>query len=472
MYFIGAGSGDPQLLKLRGAELLRRADVVLYDYLANPQILQHAPQAESVCLGRHGASRIWKQEEINAKLVELAQQGQTVARLKGGDPAVFGRLSEEMAALNEHGIAFEIVPGVTAASAAAAYLATPLTDRRTASAVALVTGQENPEKPEDRLNYRHLADFPGTLVFYMGVTTAPRWTQALLESGKPPQTPALIVRRCTLPDQQTIRCRLDEVAEHLTPASRFRPPALVLVGPAMGEAPETAWFAKRPLFGQTVLLTRPAHQCEPAAGQLRELGAEVLLQPAIEISEPQDWRPVDAVLKRLGEFDWIVFSSTNGVQYFFGRLLQQGLDMRALGGIRLACVGPVTAESLKDYHVQADLIPKTQYNAEALAAALCEQNAAGRRFLLIRASRGREVLAETLTAAGGMVEQVVVYQSTDSPPADEAIAERLAAGGIDWVTATSPAIARSLHKMFGEALKQTKLASISPLTRCADCTYR
>ncbi|HEV3342008.1 MAG TPA: uroporphyrinogen-III synthase, partial [Pirellulales bacterium] len=396
----------------------------------------------------------------NERLVAEGLLGKTVVRLKGGDPAVFARAAEEVAALSAAGIEFEVIPGITAALAAASYAGVPLTHRDSASAVALITGHEC-DKRQSALDYAALAAFPGTLVFYMGVTSAEHWTASLVQAGKPAATPAVIIRRCSWPDQQTIRCTLGTVADEVA-AQRVRPPAMVVVGEAAGAEPTVSWFAKRPLFGTTVVVTRPTGQSEPLRSQLCELGAEVLLQPAIEIGPPTSWDAVDAALKRLDQFDWLVFSSANGVDHLLGRLLAAHGDLRKLAGIRLAAIGPGTAEQLAAYHLRADLVP-LEYRAEALAEALATA-AAGQQVLLARASRGREALAERLQAAGVRVEQVVVYQSRDVTEPDSAIAERLRNRQIDWVTVTSSAIARSLAALFGADLGCTKLASISPVT--------
>jgi len=462
VYLVGAGPGDPGLLTLRGAECLGRADVVLYDYLANPSLLRHCrPDALLVCLGRHGRDRVWSQPQIHVAMIEHARAGRVVVRLKGGDPAVFGRLAEECAALAEAKIGWEIVPGVTAALAAGSYAGVALTHRDSASAVALVTAHESEDKQSAELDYQALAKFPGTLVFYMGVTTAEHWTQALIAAGKPAETPVAVVRRCTWADQRVIYGTLADIATQIR-ASKLRPPALFVVGEAVQRSGGPNWFTARPLFGQRVLVARPQLQALEAEARLRELGADVLVQPAIEILPPVDWSAVDSALDRLGEFDWLVFSSVNGVRFVCDRLWSLGHDLRMLGGVRLAAMGPGTAAELERRGLRADLVPD-EYRAEALAEALA-RNAAGRRFLLARASRGREVLAEQLRAAGGAVEQVVVYDSRDVPATNADVASDLAAGTIDWTLVTSSSIARSLVQMFGSHLEKTKLASISPVT--------
>ncbi len=463
VYLVGAGPGDPGLLTLRGAECLRAADVVLYDYLASAQLLSLArPDAELVCLGRHGHGRLMSQAEINQVMIRHARGGGTVVRLKGGDPAIFAHLAEEVAALESAGVPYEIVPGVTAAQAASSHAGIPLTQREEASCVAFVTGQQTSGKDAaGSLDYAALARFPGTLVIYMGVTTARDWSRALLENGKTSNTPVAIVRRCTWPDQQTIFTTLGEVGE-LMRQTNMRPPVVAIIGEVARPRDIANWFTTRPLFGRTVLVTRPEHQADDLVSKLRGLGANVLSQPAIEISEPRDWSDVDAIVNRLTEFDWLAFSSGNGVHYFMRRLFALGQDARRLGRVRLAAIGPATVAALAEYRLRADLQPAT-YRAETFAEALAP-HARGKRVFLARASRGREVLAEMLTAAGATVEQAVVYESHDvaSPNADTRAA--LDAGRIDWTTVTSSAIASSIIRAFGPALRKTRLAAISPLT--------
>ncbi|MGH7140380.1 MAG: uroporphyrinogen-III C-methyltransferase, partial [Pirellulales bacterium] len=360
----------------RGVECLGRADVVLYDYLVNPQVLKHAAaRAELVCLGRHGKGRVWPQEAVNERLLAEARAGKTVVRLKGGDPAIFARAAEETAALTAAGIDFEVVPGITAALAASSYAGISLTHRDAASAVALVTGHES-DKQELALDYRALAAFPGTLVFYMGVTSAEHWASELISAGKSAATPAVIVRHCSWPDQRSIRCTLGTVAEVVS-GQKIRPPALVIVGDAAGVDTGDDWFTRRPLFGVKVMVTRPREQADSLRCLLSELGADVLLQPAIEISPPEDWQPVDAALRRLQEFDWLVFSSVNGVEHFLGRLCAEHGDLRLLGGVRLAAIGPGTADELAKYRLRANVVPPA-FRAEALADALARE-VAGRR---------------------------------------------------------------------------------------------
>jgi len=466
VYLIGAGPGDPGLITLRGVELLARADAILYDYLVNPAILAHCkPDAIKISLGQHGTGRVMSQDEINQRLQSLAQLYRSVVRLKSGDPMVFARAGEELDFLAQQSIPFEIVPGVTAALAAAAYAGIPVTHRDAASAVAFVTGQEDAAKTDSSLDYAALARFPGTLVFYMGVTTAPQWSRALIDAGKPANTPVAVLRRVSSPQQQRLDTTVGDVARFID-EHHLRPPIVFIVGEVAAHGPAWSWFEKRPLFGQTILVTRPLEQADDLARPLAELGANVLVQPAIEIKPLRRTDTTDRSLDLLDRFHWLVFSSSNGVRCFFDRLLdplvQPARDIRTLGKIKIAAIGPGTAEELWRYHVKADIVPD-EYRAESLAHSLAD-GAAGKRFLLIRASRGREVLAEELTKAGALVEQLVVYESLDVEKPDPTIAAKMAAGQIHWTTVTSSAIARSLANLFGDSLHKTKLASISPIT--------
>lgn len=465
VYLIGAGPGDPGLLTLRGAELLGRSDVVLYDGLSNRQLLDHAPAAEHICVGKHGQSRIWKQPEIIDEMIRHANAGRTVSRLKGGDPAVFARTAEEVDALLEAQIPFQIVPGITAALAAGSYAGIPITHRKMASAVALVTGHEEPGKEKSALDWDALAKFPGTLVIYMGVTTARMWTSALMDSGKPADTPAAIVRRCSLSDQQTVQCNLGEVADHLTPASKLRPPVIVILGPVTELAQTMDWIGRRPLFGKTVLVTRPQQQAESLGRLLREQGATVVYQPAIKIGPPKDQQALDQAIDQLDSFDITVFCSRNAVEYFFRRMAERKLDARSLARCKIAVVGKQTAASLEQYGIIPDIVPQ-EFTADALGRTLAP-DVSGSKILLPRASRGGKELAQTLTSAGASVHEVIAYEHQDITDANTDVLQMLGESKIDWVTVASSATAASLHHLFGDKLGKAKLASLSPVTTAA-----
>ncbi|MEM6363027.1 MAG: uroporphyrinogen-III C-methyltransferase [Planctomycetota bacterium] len=466
---VGAGPGDPGLLTLRGCECLNQADVVLYDGLSNTDILIHAVNAQKICVGKHGQSRIWKQHEIIDEMLRHARSGRRVVRLKGGDPAVFARTSEEVDALVAAGIEFEIVPGITAALAAGSYAGIPITHRGIASAVALVTGHEQPGKTSSDLDWRALAAFPGTLVIYMGVTTARTWTKALIDHGKDPSTPCAIIRRCSLNDQQTRHCRLDEVADHLTPATKLRPPVITIVGPVTDLAEHMDWFSKRPLLGKRVLISRPqvvmespSQSDDVLSSQLCSLGAVVLSQPVMSIvaEEPSI---LDATLDRIDAFDWIVFSSRNGVRYLTQRICQRGGDARSLGQVRIAAVGTGTAEELWRFRLRADLLPTTSTGSN-LAAALAT-HARHARVLSIRGNRGGDHFRRPLEDAGHSLEEVVVYKQVDGPETSPEVQTAIDERALDWITITSGELARRLHDRFGDALWQIRIAAISPAVR-------
>jgi len=465
VYLVGAGPGDPGLITLRGIECLRQADLVLYDYLVNPATLEHASaSAELVGLGHHSTGRALSQDEIVARMLEEARNGKTVVRLKGGDPSVFGRGADEIEPLRNAGIPFEIVPGITAGLALAAYCEIPVTHHDDASAVALVAGQERRAKTESHLDYGVLAEFPGTLIFYMGVRRAEQWSQALIQHGKPPQTPVAIVRWCTRARQQTVRCTLADVVE-VVQREGLRPPSLFVVGKVVDRAPDLSWFTQRPLFNTGVLVAGSTGTSQRLRDQLVALGADVITQPAIQITDPPDWAPVDDALDQLDQCDWLVFSSRNGVDYLFRRLFDQGGDLRRLGGVKLAVVGSGTAEQLSRYRLQADLVPE-KYNAESLAQALAGE-VKDRRVLLAGASRGRHVLADGLKEAGAQVDEIVVYSSVDVEDPNPDVTEALLSDKIHWIAVTSPATAQSLARLYGDALGRARLASISPLTSAA-----
>ncbi len=470
VFIVGAGPGDPGLISVKAVECLKQADLVLYDGLVNPLLLTHTRAAcERTCRAASPTGRHIPQAEINERLVAAAKQGLRVVRLKGGDPFIFGRGSEEAAYLRAHGIDFEVVPGITAAVAAGEYAGFSLTHREHASQVTFITGHEAPDKPDSSLDYELLARLPGSLVFYMGLARLPDIAASLLSHGKSPTTPAAVISRATTPLQRTIIAPLAELPDAVR-AAQLHAPSLIVIGECVQMREQLRWFEDRPLFGIRIGITRAEGQADAAISRAITLGAQPVLMPAIRIEPPADWSAVDATLKRLAEFQWCVFTSVNGVDAFFERLWQQQqqqLDVRAVGHLKFAAIGRATAEALAKLHLRADIVPE-KFRAEELAAALAPY-VAGQRVLWARASRGRDVLPTELRAAGATIEELVVYQNLDVTELPEDALQLIESGELHWIGLSSPSIARGLARLVPESLKarlgtSTKLAAISPVT--------
>lgn len=469
VYLIGAGPGDPGLLTRRGAEVLERAEVVIYDHLASPRLLDLAPpSALRICAGKSIGHMTLPQEAINALLVEHALAGRCVVRLKGGDPFVFGRGAEEAEHLRAAGVSFQVVPGVTAGIGVTAYAGMPVTHRDVASAVAFVTGHNDPEATDahHRLDWQALANFPGTLVVYMGVTRLPGLCRTLIRLGKPESTPAALVEAGTVAQQRTVVGTLADLPERVAQA-KLGPPALLVVGGVVARRPSLRWFEDLPLFGQRIVVTRPSGEAGRAAAVLEALGAEALIAPTVAILPLDDYGPLDRAIDGLADFDWLVFTSGNGVRHFLDRLEARGRDLRALGHLKLAAIGPATAEALAGWRLKADVVPES-YRSEALAEALAGQ-VAGRRVLLARADRGRTVLRDELEQVADVV-QVPVYRNVDAESLPPSVLDRLAEGSVDWITLTSSAITERFDALLPESVREAigrgaiRLASLSPVT--------
>lgn len=476
VWLAGAGPGDPGLITVRAAEVLRQADLVLYDGLVNPLLLRLASgRCERTSRIRREGAVIVSQEEINRRLIEAARQGLNVVRLKGGDPCIFGRGGEEAEALRQAGIAFEIIPGITAATAAAEYSGISFTDRHAASAVAFVTAHEDPLREGTRLCFRALAQFPGTLVFYMGLSRLAELCSRLQENGLAGTTPAAVICRATLPTQQLLTGTLSTLAG-LAEEAGLQPPSLVVVGECVNQRRGLSWYEQLPLFGLSIGVPRAEEQAGDVLEQIVRGGGEPVLMPLLEI-QPAGAEESERIQRRLADLsdvDWLIFTSANGVREFFRQLRLAGRDVRALGGVRAACVGRSTAACLEERGIVADLVPET-FRAESLAEALVSE-VAGRRVLWVRGSRGRDVLPVQLSAAGAVVEQMVVYRNEDAAGLGSEIWERIRGGRLDWICLSSPAMARRLAELLREAglwplPETTRLASISRLTTgaAADC---
>jgi uroporphyrinogen III methyltransferase / synthase len=445
-YLVGAGPGDPGLLTARALELIARADVILHDRLIAPAALSGArADAEIVDVGKVGGGEQVPQRETTRLLVEHARAGRTVVRLKGGDPFVFGRGGEEAQALRAAGCDFEIVPGVTAGVAAPAYAGIPVTQRGAASAVAFVTGHEDPAKPETAIDWAALAAFPGTLVFYMGVRQLPRIAEQLVAHGRDPGEPAAIVERGTLPDQRVLRTTLAALGEQ-----EARAPAITVVGAVAALHDELRWFASGPLAGISVAVTRARAQASGLAARLRALGASVVEAPTIRIE------PLPFELPDVRGYDLLVLTSPNAVE----ALLMRTHDARSLAGPKIAVIGPGTADALRARGIKPDVVPERAVGDE-LARALAAMPI--RRALVARAEHARDVVPEALHAAGAEVDVVALYRTVAEPmPA----AARSAALAADWLTFASGSAVRFFHEAAG-TLDGPRLASIGPVTSAA-----
>lgn len=470
VYLVGAGPGDPGLITLRGKEILERAEVVLYDSLVSPRLLDFCrPSARLVFVGKRRGHHEVPQDEINRLLVAEAQAGNLVVRLKGGDPFVFGRGAEEAETLYHAGVPFRVVPGVTAGVGALAYAGFPVTHRDYASGVLFITGHDDPDQPGCRADWPHLAQFDGSIVIYMGVVRLMRIAQLLIAHGKSPETPVGLVRKGSWPDQQVVVSTLAEVADPNN-LPKIKPPALILIGDVVKARPALDWWSRLPLAGQSVLVTRPESDADSTVNLLEELGARVLTAPAITIRPIDDPGLLDEALKNLARFDWLVFTSANGVRYLIDRIFQTGRDLRVLSHLKLAAIGPGTARALQDRGFIADLVPE-KFRSEDLAEAL-RPHVPGKRVLLARADRGRTVLKDELDSIASEVIQVPVYHNADAETLPADILNELNAGHVDWVMLTSSAIARRFVAMLPadfspELLSRIKFASISPVTSAA-----
>lgn len=466
VFLVGAGPGDPRLITLRGQQCLQQADVVLYDYLVNPVLARWAPKrALQICLGKHGEKgRIWTQDEVHQALLSFARQGLYVVRLKGGDPAIFARLAEEVDFLQHNQIPFEIVPGITAALAVSSYAGIPLTHREHASAVALVTGHEDESRAISQLDYGSLARFPGTIVIYMGVTTVCQWVAGLREHGMRGTMPVALVRRCSFPDQSVLRCTLDEVPEKLTPYRKFPPPVIAVIGEVAACEATTSWYLKKPLLGQRILCARPQSSEEVLESLLIDRGALVFQQPAIEIEDATMSPLLEQQLDSIGQADWVVFASPHGVESCMRLLTQLGRDARAFANVRIAAIGPATARKLESYFLRADLIParfESDSLTQELLASVNQHRTNDVNMSLIQADNSRDALAKALQQSGVEVTSIVTYHIKPVSSPDDATQRMIASRQIDWIVVTSATIAKALSQMFGEHLRDVKIASLS-----------
>ena len=468
VYLVGAGPGDPGLITLRGVECLRRAEVVVYDYLANEQLLAHAPvNAELIYAGKIGGRHNQDQEEINRLLVDKGLEGKIVVRLKGGDPFVFGRGGEECEALAAAGVPFEVVPGVTAAVGAAAYAGIPLTHRNFTASVAFVTGQEGKDKNESTINWDHLSQGNGTVVFYMGINLLRSNMQRMLEHGRAPHTPVALIRWATTAEQQVLTGTLADIADKADNVA-FKPPAIAIVGNVVTLRERLHWFDSRPLFGRKIIVTRAADQASEFSSNLTSQGATVLECPTIKLVEPASWDELDKTITELSNFDWLVLTSGNGVRFFFKRLAALGLDTRALAGCKVCAVGPKTAETIASHGIRPDLVP-TDYMAESIVAEFAKLGITDQKVLFPRADRARDVIPRELERLGARVSAPITYRNVLP---DQLCPEALLAlekRSVDCITFTSSSTVLNLVELLGadllaDMLTGVAVASIGPIT--------
>ncbi len=466
VYLVGAGPGDAGLLTLRGAELLKRADVVIYDALANPELLRLAPAtAEFISRGKNMAM---PQAEITALIIAKAKEGKTVVRLKGGDPLIFGRGAEEAEALAAEKIPFEIVPGVSSITAVPNYAGIPLTHREHCSSFTVFTGHNDSADAATALRYDQIAKIPGTKVVLMGTEQLGDWTKSIIANGMAPETPIAIIHRGTTGRQKTVAGTLGTIAV-LAAKEKISPPALTIIGDVVKLRGKLNWFENRPLFGQRIVVTRRSEQAGSFAQRLTELGADVLEVPTIKITTPIQKDAIVDCLLELNSYDWLVFTSANGVTAFFDIFFRRFQDLRDVGGARIAAVGPATAAKLRELHLQVDLQPE-EFTAKKIAEAFKKyQDIENVKMCLLRAEVANRELPEALQAEGAIVDDIAIYKTIPETEDLTGAGERLLDDGADWVTFTSSSTVEHFHTRFDlpklvKKFPNLKLASIGPET--------
>ncbi len=466
VYLIGAGPGDPGLLTLNGKKFLGRADVVVYDYLVNPALLKFARQgAEVIYVGKKRGHKEISQREINRLITRKAMEGKIVARLKGGDPFVFGRGGEEAVELAKHGIRFDVIPGVSSPTGATAYAGIPLTHRDYSSSFAVITGHEDPNKPKTSLPWQALANM-GTLVFLMGVENLEENMKRLIEMGKSPKTPVAVITWGTLPTQSTLTGTIGTIVG-LAREKRISSPAIIAVGDVVNLRSRINWFETKPLFGKTVLVTRARRQSKTFTALLEEEGARVIEFPTIDVVPLTNSTRIDKAIAGLGRYDWLILTSVNGVTFFFQRLRQNNKDVRELKGIRIAAIGEQTKNEITKLGVKVDLIPE-EFRAEGLIKLFEKIDIKGSRILIPRAKIAREILPSKLRKMGARVDVLPVYE-TKMPGKSkiDKIRRMLKKGEIDVMTFTSSSTVKNFFSMIGKdekRISKSTIACIGPVT--------
>jgi uroporphyrinogen III methyltransferase/synthase len=466
VYLVGAGPGDPGLLTLRAKECIEQADVLVYDYLSNAEFLLMARRdCERIYAGKKARDHALTQDQINALIVEKAQQGKVVTRLKGGDPVLFGRGAEEAAELAAAGVAYEIVPGVSSSIAGPIYAGIPVTHRAHASQLTIFTGHEDPTKTESSLDYEHLAKTPGTRVMLMGVERMMEITQKLVQHGSAPNTPVALVRWATRGNQRTLVGTLADIAEKVK-ATGFQAPAVCVIGDVVKERQHINWFEDRPLFGKRIVVTRTRHQAGALTQKLAKLGADVIELPTIRIQEPHNLLEFGEMVQDCHKFDWIVFTSPNGVEAFFQMFYKLYNDARNIGPAKIACIGPGTAEKVKQYHLAVDLMPE-KYVAESLVESLLSEGVENLTVLWVRAAGARDVVSKKLDQAGAIVDEAIAYQTVPEREDNQSAITRMQEEGADVITFTSASTVDSFFALGLQLPQGIKIASIGPVTSAA-----
>ena len=467
VYLVGSGPGDPGLITVKGLECIKKADVIVYDYLVNSVLLRNARKGvELIYVGKKGNQHTMEQDDINQLLVDKANEDKIVTRLKGGDPYVFGRGGEEAIVLRENNILFEVVPGITAAIASPNYAGIPVTHRTCTSTFGLITGHEDPTKDQSDVDWEKLSTGLGTLTFYMGIKNLPNIVNQLVKHGRSADTPVAVIRWGTTTHQETVTGTLSTIVEI---AKDIKPPAITIVGEVVNLRDQLNWFESRPLFGKTIIVTRSRDQASVFSDQLIELGANVLEYPTINITDPDDFGPLDRELENLGSTDWLIFTSVNGVDAFFNRIFELGRDVRDLTGVKICSIGPSTTERIKGFHVSIDCQPP-KYVAESVVEALKKvEEIKGKRFLMPRTDIARSYVPEELRKLGAEVSDIVAYKTVLATDGDNIVLDKLKDGEVDIVTFTSASTVKNFVKIIGEdnlsAFKNNvQFASIGPIT--------
>ncbi|MGI9240946.1 MAG: uroporphyrinogen-III C-methyltransferase [Verrucomicrobiales bacterium] len=466
-YLVGSGPGDLGLVTLRAKECIEIADVVLYDYLCNPDILQWArPDAEIIYVGKKAADHTIPQEQLNALLVEKTSAGKIVTRLKGGDPYLFGRGGEEGQELRAAGVPFEIVPGITSAISGPAYAGIPVTHRDHCSQLTIFTGHEDPTKEESSLDFEKIAKADGTKVMLMGVGRLPIITSQLISAGADPETPIALVRWATRGNQQTIAGTLATISE-IAEKEAFAAPAVAVIGGVVTLREELNWFETRPLFGKKIVVTRTRKQAGVLSAQLRGLGADVYEIPTIRIDPPEDLLGFGRLVQEAHTYDWLLFTSPNGVDAFFELFFKIYKDARSLGGARIAAVGPGTAKKLAEYRFATDLIPETN-TAEGLLEALTkDHDVENQTYLWVRPKDARDALSKGLEEKGAIVDLAIAYQTVPETEDPTGGIARFKKEGADLITFTSASTVEHFLDLGLPLPEELKIASIGPITSAA-----